>query len=57
MAHELGHLILGPGHSIDGVMRATWRRKQLDALDKRWLKFTEEDAARLRHGLDDRQTP
>ena len=25
MAHELGHLLLGPGHVPGGVMRANWR--------------------------------
>ena len=51
MAHELGHLLLGPGHTPDGVMQAAWRQKQMDALRHRWMKFTEEGAARIRHAL------
>jgi hypothetical protein len=45
MAHELGHLLLGPGHTPDGVMQGKWGQKQWDALRQRWLRFTEEGAA------------
>jgi len=51
MAHELGHLILGAGHTPDGVMQAAWGQRQMDALRQRWLKFNQEDAARIRHAL------
>jgi hypothetical protein len=54
MAHELGHLLLGPGHTPDGVMQAAWGQKQMDALGQRWLKFTEDSAARIRRALEAR---
>ena len=52
MAHELGHLLLGPGHTREGVMQAAWGQKQMDALRQRWLRFTEEGAARVRRALE-----
>jgi hypothetical protein len=52
MAHELGHLLLGPGHAPDGVMQAAWGQKQWDALRQRWLRFTEEGAGRVRRALE-----
>ena len=54
MAHELGHLLLGPGHTPEGVMQAAWSQKQMDALRQRWLRFTEEGATRIRRALESR---
>ena len=54
MAHELGHLLLGAGHTPNGVMQAAWSQKQMDALRQRWLRFTEEGAARIRRALEAR---
>ena len=54
MAHELGHLLLGAGHTPDGVMQAAWSQKQMDALRQRWLRFTQEGAARIRRSLESR---
>jgi hypothetical protein len=54
MAHELGHLLLGSGHTPDGVMQGKWGQKQWDALRQRWLRFTEESAARVRRALEAR---
>jgi hypothetical protein len=54
MAHELGHLLLGAGHTPDGVMQAAWGQKQMDALRQRWLRFTAECAGRIRHALEAR---
>jgi hypothetical protein len=54
MAHELGHLLLGAGHTPDGVMQAAWGQKQMDALRQRWLRFTEECATRIRRALEAR---
>ncbi len=47
MAHELGHLLLGPGHIPSGIMRAGWKAGDLDAVRKRWLKFNRAQAARI----------
>jgi hypothetical protein len=51
IAHELGHLLLGPGHTPDGVMQAVWGDKQSDALRQRWLKFSKESTRRIRLAL------
>ena len=39
MAHELGHLLLGPGHIPSGIMRAVWKSNDLSAALQRWLTF------------------
>jgi hypothetical protein len=54
MSHELGHLLLGTGHTRDGVMQPAWGRKQMDALRQRWLKFSEDSAGRIRLALETR---
>jgi len=48
VAHELGHLLLGPGHTPDGVMQAVWGQKQIDAVRQRRLHFNKEGAERIR---------
>ena len=57
MAHELAHLLLGPKHSHQGIMRAAWDNFDLSAMRQGVLKFTPDQAARLRellHGSVDR---
>jgi hypothetical protein len=51
MAHELGHLLLGPGHVPGGIMRAGWKSGDLDAVRKRSLKFNPAQSARIREAL------
>ena len=51
MAHELGHLLLGPGHGADGIMRAGWDSKDLDAIRKGWLRFAASESARMHRAL------
>jgi len=55
MAHELGHLLLGAGHTPDGVMKAAWGQDQVFALYKQWLNFSAGCAGRIRLALDERQ--
>jgi len=57
LAHELGHLLLGPGHTPDGLMQAVWGRKQMDALRQRQLGFTKDCAERIRLKLKLRRSP
>lgn len=45
MAHELGHLLIGPGHRANGIMRGPWGRKEFEALNLRHLTFS--DAERV----------
>ena len=51
IAHELGHLLLGPGHTADGVMRSGWNAHELKALRQHWLRFNQEECARIRQEL------
>jgi hypothetical protein len=47
IAHELGHLLLGPGHVPDGVMHGAWNATQLKALRQRGLKFGPSERGRI----------
>jgi len=47
MAHELGHLLLGPAHSPSGIMRASWDSRDLDAIRMGWLQFCRTEIARI----------
>jgi len=51
MAHELGHLLLGPGHVPGGVMRAKWSLDELTALRQQRLQFNPSQRAQIRRGL------
>ena len=51
MAHELCHLLLGPGHVPGGVMRAKWSLDELTALRQQWLQFNPSQQAQIRRGL------
>ena len=48
MAHELGHLLLGPGHSATGIMRASYGSNTLLNAEFGWLLFTPKQARDLR---------
>jgi hypothetical protein len=49
MAHEIGHLLLGPGsHSSEGIMQFPWTKKEVGLADKGWLRFTQHQAERIR---------
>jgi len=47
MAHELGHLLIGPGHGTDGIMRANWSGDEVDALSRNRLKFNNAQRAAI----------
>ena len=51
IAHELGHLLLGPGHAPNGVMRAVWSPMDLGAIRRGCLRFGPAEAARMRSVL------
>lgn len=51
IAHELGHLLLGPGYVDDGVMRAAWKKDELEALRQRRLRFTKSQRERIQQEL------
>ena len=48
IAHELGHVLLGPeSHSSSGVMIAKLRRRDLPTVVKGWLVFNSQQAAQM----------
>jgi hypothetical protein len=52
MAHEIGHLLLGPdSHSESGIMCARWASEQLARAEKGDLHFTVQQARRMRARL------
>jgi hypothetical protein len=52
IAHEIGHLLLGPGsHTTSGIMSAQWTEAELALLVRGQLRFTAKDAVRLRHAM------
>jgi hypothetical protein len=51
IAHELGHLLLGPGHVPDGIMHGSWQVREALAMRKRWLRFNEEECTVIRDEL------
>jgi hypothetical protein len=55
VAHEIGHLLLGPGHMPNGVMQAVWGQKEVDAVRQRRLRFSKEAARRIRLALGARK--
>ena len=48
IAHEIGHLILGPAHGRHGLMHPNWGPLQFLQIKFRALEFTPEEAGRLR---------
>src|SRR5437016_14371766 len=49
LAHELGHLLLGSNaHSRDGIMQPHWTREQLRRVAMGQMRFSKEQAARMR---------
>ena len=52
VAHEIGHLLLGPNsHSSGGIMRSVWRKTEDESMAKRSLLFDSGQASRLRATL------
>jgi hypothetical protein len=48
LAHEIGHLMLGPVHSPTGIMQAEWKRKDFQRAARNQLSFTRDQAEALR---------
>lgn len=52
IAHEITHVLIGPGHSSEGIMRGVWSDYDLQRIS--WgvrLDFTSDQAKRLRSAL------
>ena len=55
MAHEIGHQLLGEkGHSRSGIMSVPWKRPHLQLAAVGHLRFTDEEAARMRANVRER---
>jgi len=54
VAHEIGHLLLGPGHCAGSIMAASWNDKTLDAVRQRWLSFNQSQRAAIHRELQAR---
>jgi hypothetical protein len=46
-AHEIGHLLLGSGHSALGIMQALWKKADYRDMAQRWLGFNEAERQAL----------
>jgi hypothetical protein len=46
-AHELGHLLLGPGHSPVGIMRVRWRREDYERAPQGAFNFRAKQAEQM----------
>lgn len=52
LAHEIGHVLLGSeDHSMSGIMRGVWDRDDYHWISCGAFGFSDEDAARMRAGL------
>lgn len=51
MAHETGHLLLGKGHSVRGVMKGIWSGPEFAEIDQGQAPFAAGEADRLRRSL------
>jgi hypothetical protein len=51
IAHEVGHLLLGPEHSQTGVMRAHFGAREIDMATRGELLFNADQGARIRAHL------
>jgi hypothetical protein len=55
MAHEFGHLLLGPkAHSAEGIMRANWSRRDMELGAKGQLRFTDQQVRHIRADVQSR---
>jgi hypothetical protein len=43
VAHEVGHCLLGPGHSYVGLMRGVWDRKDAQDISQLSLYLTSQE--------------
>lgn len=52
IAHEVGHVLLGPGHSEDGILRREWSREELRRMSLGiQLGFTSAQSRRLQDAV------
>jgi hypothetical protein len=54
LAHEIGHLLLGPAHGPIGLMQARPRQIDWNRAVRDGLGFTPAESRRMRHALEER---
>ncbi len=54
MAHEVGHLLLGAGHSVAGIMQCPWDRQSRALAAQGSLLFPGKEAERMRAAVRNR---
>ncbi len=54
IAHEIGHLLLGPDHHPRTIMQGNWRLRELDLVSTRQLCFSRAERDRMRMVLSAR---
>jgi hypothetical protein len=58
IAHEIGHLLLGPNsHAPAGIMAARWRSRDLIDIFRGGLRFTPQECDRINAGVGKLQAP
>ena len=55
IVHELGHLLIGAGHRPEGIMRPSWSKAELEALNHRSLRFSSWERATIVRNLKARR--
>jgi hypothetical protein len=53
IGHELGHLMLGPRHTRESLMAASWGRDEVEAAWQRGLTFSKKDRTEIGRQLRD----
>jgi hypothetical protein len=54
MLHETGHILLGPAHSLAGIMTPGWSAEVLSRIEKGVVVFTREESSRMQATLQAR---
>ncbi len=57
IAHEIGHLLLGPAHTQTGIMHGNWDVHDLCRLEQRQLKFDPDQCRRIHAAVLARSRP
>jgi len=57
VAHEIGHLLIGPGHSATGIMKSKFREREWGQAAQGTLRFTPWQAEIIRNGVLSRDRP
>ena len=51
IAHEFGHLFMGKQHTKDGVMRASWGKREVDLMGTHRVRFSADERLRIQSDL------